>query len=108
MQLLWGSCFCGTVKYADCVSSERQDPHLPKKCPGYDNKLSDDETPGLGLWVTLTTPLFPLLPGPLWIGVELTFCIPFMDHIELFNHLTKQTNKWCWIEFFVYHSNTWK
>ena len=39
-------------------------------CPGYDTKQSDDEVPVmLELWEMRNTPLLPLLPGPLWLGV---------------------------------------
>ena len=42
----------------------------PNKCPGYDTKQSDGEVPVvLELWRMRSTPLLPLLPGPLWPGV---------------------------------------
>ena len=43
---------------------------LPNKCPGYDIKQSDGEAPVMmELWVMQSTPLLPLLPGPLWLGL---------------------------------------
>ncbi len=49
----------GAVEYTDC-----------NECPGYDTKQSDGEVPAvLGLWGMQSTPLLPLLPGPLWPGV---------------------------------------
>ena len=40
------------------------------ECPGYDTKQSDGEVPAvLELWGMRSTPLLPLLPGPLWPGV---------------------------------------
>ena len=42
----------------------------PKECPGYDTKQTDGEVPAvLELWRMRSTPLLPLLPGPLWPGV---------------------------------------
>ena len=39
----------------------------PNECPGYDIKQSDGEVSKmLELWGIQTTPLLPLLPGPLW------------------------------------------
>ena len=39
-------------------------------CPVYDTKQSDGEVPAmLELWGMRSTPLLPLLPGPLWPGV---------------------------------------
>ena len=41
------------------------------ECPGYNTKQSDGEVPGMqGLWRMQTTPSLPLLPGPLWPGME--------------------------------------
>ena len=38
----------------------------PNECPGYDAKQSDGEVPAvLELWGMRSTPLLPLLPGPL-------------------------------------------
>ena len=54
----------GTVEYTDCVRSP------PNECPGYGTKQSDGEVPAvLELWKMRSTPLLPLLPGPLWPGV---------------------------------------
>ena len=40
------------------------------ECPGYDTKQSDGEVPVmLEFWGMRSTPLLPLLPGPLWPGV---------------------------------------
>ena len=40
------------------------------ECPGYNPKKSDGEVPViLELWGMQSTPLLPLLPGPLWPGV---------------------------------------
>ena len=53
-------------------------------CPGYD---TDGETPVLELRGIGNTPLFSLLPGPLWPGVVVPVRVPYMVQIELFNHL---------------------
>ena len=54
----------GAVEYTDC----RTRPH--NECPGYDTKQSHGEVPViLELWGMRSTPLSPLLPGPLWPGV---------------------------------------
>ena len=59
----------GAVEYTDCNSVEGQDP-TPNECPRYDTKQSDDEAPVmLELWGMWSTPLLPLLQGPLWPGV---------------------------------------
>ena len=43
----------------------------PNECPVYDSKQSDGEVPVmLGLWRIRSTPSLPLLPGPLYPGVE--------------------------------------
>ena len=60
----------GTVEYTNCTSAEGSDP--PNKSHGYDTKHSDDEVPAiLELWGMWGTPSLPLLPGPLWPGVEM-------------------------------------
>ena len=42
----------------------------PNECPAYDSKQSDGEVPAmLELWEMRSTPLLPLLPGPLCPGV---------------------------------------
>ena len=47
------------AEYTDCISAE-----------GYDTKQSDSKAPVmLELWGTRSTPLLPLLLGPLWPGV---------------------------------------
>ena len=59
----------GAVEYTDCTSAEGLDPP-PNECPDYDTKQSDGEVPVmLGPWGIRSTPLLPLLPGPLWPGV---------------------------------------
>ena len=56
----------GAAEYTDCIS--------PNKCPGYDTKQSDSETPiTLELWVMQHTHLLPSHPGPLWPGVEASY-----------------------------------
>ena len=63
----------GAVEYTDCTSAEGYDPphtHTHNECSGYDTKQSDGEVPVmLGPWGIQSTPLLPLLPGPLWPGV---------------------------------------
>ena len=40
---------------------------IPNKCPGYETKQSDCQTPVmLELWGIKSTFLLPSLPGPLW------------------------------------------
>ena len=51
----------GAIEYTDYISAE---------CPRYDIKQSDGEVPVmLEFWGMWSTPLLPLLPGPLWPGV---------------------------------------
>ena len=57
----------GVVNYIDCFSAEGM---ARNECLGYDTKQSDGEIPVmLELCGMLSTPLLPLLPGPLWPGV---------------------------------------
>ena len=70
----------GAVEYTDCISVERQDPH--NKCPGYDIKPSDGEAPALEIWGMWSTPLLPLLPGSLWLGVIAPDRVLSMAQIE--------------------------
>ena len=59
---------CRAVEYTDYFSAEELD--TPNKCPGYDAKQTDANVPVmLELWGMWSTPLLPLLPGPLWPGV---------------------------------------
>ena len=47
----------GTAEYTNCISIE---------CPDYDTKQPDGEVPIMPeLWGMQTTPLLPLIPGPL-------------------------------------------
>ena len=74
----------GAVEYTDCISTEGED--FPNKCPGLDTKQSDGEaTVILELWGTQRTPLFSLLPGPLWIRVVAPDTAVYMVQIEIFN-----------------------
>ena len=42
----------------------------PKECPGYETKQSEGKVSVmLELWGMRSTPLLPLLPGPVWPGV---------------------------------------
>ena len=53
----------GAVEYTDCFSAEGSPPN---ECPVYDIKQSENEVPVmLELWEMPSTPLLPLLPGPL-------------------------------------------
>ena len=53
----------GAVEYTDPTAP-------PNECRGYDTKQSDGEVPAvLELWGMRSTPLLPLLPGPLWPGM---------------------------------------
>ena len=59
----------GAVEYTNCTSAEGH-PLLPNEYPGYDTKQYDGEVPVmLELWGMQSTPLLPLLPGPLWPGM---------------------------------------
>ena len=59
----------GVVEYIKWISAEGQD--LPNVCPAYDIKQYDGEAPlMLELWGRRSTPLLPLLQGPLWLGVN--------------------------------------
>ena len=61
----------------------RPPPH-PHKCPGYDTKQSDIEVPVmLELWGMRSTPLLPLLPGPLGPGEVASDRVLYMGQIEL-------------------------
>ena len=57
----------GGVEYTDCISPEGAIPPPANESPGYDTKQSDGEFPVmLELWGMRSTPLLPLLLGPLW------------------------------------------
>ena len=59
----------GAVKYTNILCGGVSN-SPPNEFPGYDTKQSDGEvTVMLELWVMRSTPLLPLLPGPLWPGV---------------------------------------
>ena len=59
------------VEYTDFTSAEEYP--LPNECPVYDTKQCDSEVPEmLELWEKRSTPLLPLLLGPLWPGVVAT------------------------------------
>ena len=53
----------GVVEYADCISTEEQEPH--NNWPEYDTKQSDGETPGMELLEMWSTSPLPLLSCPL-------------------------------------------
>ena len=58
----------GAVEYA--AAPLQRGKTLSNVCPGYDTKQSDGEVPVmLELWGMWSTPLLPLLPGPLWSGM---------------------------------------
>ena len=72
----------GTVEYIYCTNC------TPNECPVYDTKQSDGEVPVvLELWGMRSTPLLPLLPGPLLPGVVAPDKAQFMSWIELKAHL---------------------
>ena len=60
----------GTVHYAEKVGDTQQ----------YDTKKSDCEAPVMGMW---STPLLPLLPGPLWPAMVAHNRVLSMGQIEL-------------------------
>ena len=73
-----------TAQSARAVSLQRG--KTPTECSGYDIKQSDDEAPVmLVLWGIQSTPLLPLLPGPLWPGVVAPDKVLSMGQIELFD-----------------------
>ena len=56
----------------------------PNRCHGYNTKQSDGEAVVmLELWGMRSTPLLPLLPGPLWPGVVAPGRVLSMGQIEL-------------------------
>ena len=58
---------------------------LPE-CPSYDTKESEGETPVIEeLWGMQSTPLLPLLPGPLWPWVVAPDRVLSIGQIELFD-----------------------
>ena len=61
-------------------------PLLSNECPGYGIKPSDGEALQ-EIWGMWSTPSLPLLPGSLWPGMVVPVRIPFIDQIELCNHL---------------------
>ena len=66
------------------TASLQRGKHSPNKYPGYDTKQSDGEVPMmLELWGMKSTPLLPLLPGPLLPGVVAPDRVPSMGQIEL-------------------------
>ena len=59
----------GAVEYTDCTLQRSKTPPA-NECPGFDTTQSDGEVPVmLELWGMRSTPLLPLIPGPLWPGV---------------------------------------
>ena len=71
----------GAVEY---TASLEKDKTPPDEYPAYDTKQSDDEAPVmLELWVMQSTPLLPLLPGPLWPRVVAPDRVLPMGQIEL-------------------------
>ena len=56
--------------------------HLANKCPRYDAKQSDGETPDLEIWRIWSTPSLPLLSDPLWPGVVAPDRVPSMGQID--------------------------
>ena len=60
----------------------------PNECPEYDTKQFNGEIPVMPeLWRIRSTPLLPLLPGPLWPGVVAPDRAQSMDWIELTAYL---------------------
>ena len=57
-------------------------PLSPNKCPEYDIKQSDCESPALDIWGMWSTPSLPLLPCPLWPGVVALDRVLSMGQIE--------------------------
>ena len=71
------------VEYTDCFFTNGWESAL-NVCHGYDTKQSDDGGPVmLELWGMRSTPLLPLLPGPLWPGVVAPDRVLSMGQIEL-------------------------
>ena len=62
----WPSQLSGrAAEYTDCISVEGWD--SSNKCPGYDTKQFDGESPVLlEFWGMQSTPSLPSLPDPLW------------------------------------------
>ena len=72
----------GAAEYPNCISAEGYD--SPNKCPGYDTKQSDGETPVmLELWGMGSTPSLQLLLGQLWPGVVAPNSVLSVGQIEL-------------------------
>ena len=67
-------------------------PYTRNECPGYDTKQSVGEVPVRELWVMVSTPSLPLIPGPLSTGVVVPVRVQSMGQIELFNYFTVQTS----------------
>ena len=75
---------------------------LPTRSPGYDIKPTDSEAPALGIWGMWSTPLLPLLPGPLWPGMVATDRVLSMCQIE--QTVCKQVTD---VKLWPLYSNTW-
>ena len=72
------------VEYTNCISAEGKD--SPNECPGYSIKQSNREAPEvMELWGMWSTPLLPLLPGPLWPRVVAPDRALSMSQKELFD-----------------------
>ena len=66
------------------TASLQRDKIPPYGCPGYDIKQSDGEAPVmLEHWGMRSTPLLPLLPGPLWPGMLAPDSPIYIGQIEL-------------------------
>ena len=71
----------GAAEYS--ISAEG---HSTYKCPRYDTKQYDSESPViLELWEMQSIPSLPLLPGPLWPGLVAPDSVISISQIELFN-----------------------
>ena len=73
---------CWVLEYADCILCTGGRIPPPRVNPGYDTKLH------LEIGKVWSTPSLPLLPGPLWLGVEVPVRVLSVSWIGLFeNHL---------------------
>ena len=70
MILIYVAQSAGAVEYILTAPLQRGKTPPLNECPGYDTKQFNGEVPAvLELWGMRSTPLLPLLPGPLWPGV---------------------------------------
>ena len=78
----------GGVTYSDFIFTEGGDnPQCTYKCPGFDIKQSDGETPVLEFWRVGSIFSLSLLSVPFWPGEVAPFGVTSVGQREIFHYL---------------------